>query len=267
MNLLPRLICPALATSLAGAIALLPARDARASGGPADEIKSWFNDPDPLAIVTGGVMMLGNLSLTTAAGIDTAARRESGRGFYITEGVVGAAQALAYAGSTVIYDAHQWTPWENLLIYFPATAWTTGLGVHGIWSAVSAKVEPPTRLGLSFVIGTNWAFTGALIGCYAHERLWSPAEMAIAEITFTSVESIVAIERAVDDPDHAVEWSLLAGWSSSIFLHGVLSAIAVTRDDYSREHARVERPRLRLEAAPYMTPIEGGAIVGLGGRL
>lgn len=254
-------------SAVLAALAALPSATARASGGPADEIKSWFDDPDPLAIVTGSVMMLGDLSLTTAAGIDTAARRESGRAFYITEGTVGTAQALAFAGSTVFYDAHQWTPFENLLIYLPATAWTGGLGVHGIWSAVSAKIEPPTRLGLSFVVGTNWAFTGAIIGCYAHERLWSPAEMAIGQITFNSIETIVAIERAVDDPDHAVEWGLLAGWSSSIFLHGVLSAIAVTRDDYSRDHARVERPRLRLEASPYLTPVEGGALVGLGGRL
>lgn len=112
------------------------------------------------------------------------------------------------------------------LLALPVVAWVNTLSVYSTW-AVGAPgvVSPDARWGVSWMAGTNAAFTAAAIGAAADER-FSPLWISIPEVGLMGAEAAFATVRAVQDEDRRGGWIALAAWSGALTVHGVASIVA-----------------------------------------
>jgi hypothetical protein len=247
--------------------ALLASAGAHAGDGPIEALGNMLNASPTLTIVSGGVLFLTDASMTTVGIVSAVQRRNSERGIYVTELVTAAPQAIGFAIAPFAFDISQWKPEENLLLLLPFQAWSAALATHGSWSLGPSDLAPGARFGVSFLVGMNTAFSATAIGCGAVWGRWAPLEVGIAEMGLTGVETGVAIERAIHDEKHSIEWGLLAGWSTLLVAHGLLSttyrALEEGRFDREQRYGALQR----LQLTPWFSPAEGGAMVGIYGRL
>ncbi|MFO0611742.1 MAG: hypothetical protein U0414_04075 [Polyangiaceae bacterium] len=245
---------------VAALVALTSSRDARADDGPLYALGEMFKDSPTLAIVTSSVVVLADASFTTVDGVAATKRQELGVGFSATEAIVATPQALGFALAPFFFDISRWEPGETLGLLIPFQAWSAALATHGFWSLAPNAVEQPGRVGVSFLVGANWALTTTAFGCLSWGK-GSPGALAALEIGFSTPEAVLAIERAVDDPDHGAEWGALSAWSLVILAHGIGSAFTAKRSpDYVEGAAAA-----RAAWAPYFTMKDGAFSLGAHG--
>src|SRR5262245_5829997 len=171
------------------AAALVVSRSAHADNGPITAIGNMLNASPTLTIVTGSVLVLTNASLTTVGIVSAVQRKNSERGIYVTELVTAAPQALGFAIAPFAFDISDWKPEENILLLIPFQAWSAALTTHGAWSLVPRTLAPGARLGVSFLVGMNTAFSATAIGCAASWGQWVPLEVGIAELGLAAGET------------------------------------------------------------------------------
>lgn len=235
-------------------IGLCPS-DARADDGPLYALREMFKDSPTLAIVTTSVVVLADASFTTVIGIAATKNQEVGLGIAATEVAVATPQALGFALAPFFFDINQWETVETIGLLIPFQAWSAALTTHGIWSLAPDPVEQSGRVGVSFLVGANWAFTSTALACLSWGN-GAPMGLAALEIGVSAPEAALAIERAVDDPEHAGEWGALAAWSLAILGHGIGSAIVASKNDSSSYPQRAARARFDVPA-PYFTVKNG----------
>jgi hypothetical protein len=234
---------------------------ARADDGPLDALDHMLGDSPTLTIVTSGVVVIADASATTIDAMDAFRGTSSERGFYAMELAIAAPQAAGFSLAPYFFHIDRWSPAENLLLLLPFQAWSTALATHGAWSLASTSLPSNARLGVSFLVGANWALTTTAIGCAS----WgdpSPLEVAVTEVGVGGSEAIFSFVRAAGDETHTVEWVLLGTWSSLILAHGIVSLVDAPSADTDERPASA---RAAPFAAPYATPVEGGAVAGVSG--
>lgn len=257
----------ALTAGLLATALLAAAREARADDGPVYALGRMMDASPTLTIVTSGVVILADAGFTTIDGIAATKRQELGLGISALEVTLATPQALGFAMAPFFFDISRWDTGETLGLLIPFQAWSAALATHGIWSLSPDAVEQPGRVGASFLVGLNWAFTTTGIGCLTWGKS-APMGVAALEIGFMASEAALTIERAVDDPEHAAEWGALATWSLFMLSHGIGSAIISSRtgdryDDYGGEAARRRRG---WTAMPSFTLKDGAYTLGAVGQ-
>ncbi|NUP13559.1 MAG: hypothetical protein HOW73_46580 [Polyangiaceae bacterium] len=251
-----RLAC---AASLAASFALATS-SARADDGPITALKNMFRASPTLTIATSTVVILADIGITAVVSVDAARGLDSDQGLHLVEIGVAAPQALLFAAAPFFFDIDEWKPEENMLLLFPFTAWSGALLTHGIWSLSSTEVEPLTRLGVSGLVGLNWALTTEGVACLSRGKA-APQEIAIAEVVVGAGETALSIERAVSVKDASLEWGLLAGWSAVILGHGIASLVIGTKSEPEPDYLGENQASF----SPWLAPSDGGLTVGAAG--
>ncbi len=246
------------------AATLLAPSDARADDGPWRALGNMMDASPTLTIVTTSVVLLTDASLTTLDLVDALQARSADRGVYAVQTIVAAPQALGFSLAPFYFDIDRWSPAENLALLLPAQAWSAALTTHGAWSLSRPSFDPVSRLGVSFLVGVDTAFSTTALGCAFRDR-WVPLEVGIAELSSSAVQLGLAIERGIDDPAHSAEWASLGAWSTVLATHGALSiALGDAHDDGDAPPSSA-RNADAVRAAPFVTPSPGGLVVGATG--
>lgn len=253
---------------LVSALAATAAYEARADDGPVYALGRMMDASPTLTIVTSGVVILADAGFTTIDGIAATKRQELGLGLSALEVTLATPQALGFAMAPFFFDISRWDTGETIGLLIPFQAWSAALATHGIWSLAPDAVEQPGRVGASFLVGLNWAFTTTGIGCLSSWGKPAPMGVAALEIGFMASEAALTIERAVDDPDHAGEWGGLATWSLFMLAHGIGSAVisAKKSDSYDYESAAGVGKRRGWMAMPSFTVKDGAYTLGAVGQ-
>lgn len=251
------------ALALASILALAP--EARADDGPVDALGNMLRASPTITLVSTGVVVIADGTLTGLTVVDASNGRESPESVLLLESIVAVPQALGFGAAPSFFDITRWKPVENLGLLLPAQAWTGAMYVHGTWSLISQNLEPGPRLGVSYLIGVNYAFSATALGGLFQEK-WAPFEVGIAEMGCSGVELAVTIERAVRDAPRRGGWAGLAAWSSVLFAHGLGSILVNNPDSRVSERDEDAATRSAARIAPYLTPIPDGGSVGVTGE-
>ena len=232
---------------------------ARADDGPLTALKNMFKASPTITIVATSVVALADGAFGVMSGLAALQDRDLEKGFYVAQTVVAAPQALGFSLAPFFFDIVRWKPEENVLLLLPAQVVSASLATHGLWSSLSTSIEPAPRLGVSAMLGANWAFTANAFGCLFQTR-WSPIEIGVVQTLTMTPEFGFAIERMVNDPAHRGEWGALMAWSAIMSAHGVASIAdgIISERPGSRSHAA-------LPAMPFIAPASEGLVIGAAG--
>lgn len=224
--------------------------EARADDGPLYALGRMMDASPTLTLVTSSVVILADASFTTVDGIAATKNQDLGLGLSAMEVAVATPQALGFALAPFFFDIHRWETAETVGLLIPFQAWSAALATHGIWSLASDPVEQPGRVGASFLIGANWAFTTTALGCLSFGKP-SPMGVAALQIGITATSAGFTIFRAVDDDVHGAEWGALSAWSLFLLGHGIASAVIDAKESNDGYAAR--GPERRLASIPVPT--------------
>ncbi len=184
------------------------------------------DDDVVVAFGVTGVVLLAGVDVTfTAYSGGTAARvEEPDQAWMTAQSIVTAPQSLAVNVGMAVIAAEDDDEGYSLLA-LPVASWVNGLAVYSTWSVgAPGKVAPDARFGVSFMAGTNAAFTAAAIGAMADERV-SPLWISIPEVGLMGAEAAFSTVRAVQDENWRGGWAAMAAWSGVLFVHGTISLI------------------------------------------
>jgi hypothetical protein len=250
-----------LGLGLVAAIAVTPAA-AFAGDGPAEAIGNMFDASPTLTIVSLGVVGGVDLGLLMVATRDAIRGYGSDDAVYSIQTALAGLQSFGFLAAPSVFDVGDWSPAENLGLLLPAQLLASTLTVHGVWSLASDALEPSSRLLVSALVGGNLAFTSIGLGQLTRER-WAPLELAIAEVCHTTLASAISIERLARTNGYDAEWGSLLGWSLFGLAHGVGSVLVETPGSRVSESTPDALPRTAW--SPWVSPLRGGAMVGVGG--
>jgi len=231
---------------------------ALADDGPIEALGRMMNDSPTLTLVTTGVVVVADAGMTTLDTRDALRGSTTERGYYGLELAVAAPQALGFSLAPFYFRISRWSPVENLLLLLPAQAWSASLATHGAWSLASTSLTPNARLGVSFLVGVDWALSVTALGSASWDE-WSPLEVGVVETGVGVAEGVFAFVRAAGDGDHTGQWLVLGSWSTLLLTHGVLSL--VEHDDDGSSGGPVDA----RVTGPFASPVEGGAVGGVSG--
>ncbi len=259
-----RTLARAVGASVAGA-SFFAAAAAHADTGPVRALGQMFDESPTLTIVTSSVLVLSDAGFTTLDAIDARRGVDTSKAVATFEAVVATPQAIGFSLAPFFFDINRWRPTENLLLLLPSQIWTSMLATHGVWTTASTRLPPKDRLGVSALIGIDWAFTLTGVGCLSRE-IWYPMEVGIAGSVLTSITMSLSIERAVHDSAHKAEWGSLAAWSIVPLFYSVGSILGRLDNQGSRNYDRVDERRTATpRLVPYVVPEDGGASIGIAG--
>ncbi|MBL9021087.1 MAG: hypothetical protein JNL21_02755 [Myxococcales bacterium] len=184
-------------------------------------------DDDVLvAFAVAGLALLGGTDVTfTAYSGGTAARvEEPDQAWMTAQSIITTPQALAANVGMAALAAEDDDEGYSLL-GVPVVAWLNSLSVYSTWSVgAPGKVAPDQRFGVSWLAGTNAAFTSTAIGALADERV-SPLWISIPEVGLMGAEAAFTTVRAVQDEKWRGGWVALAAWSGVLTIHGLISIV------------------------------------------
>jgi len=252
-------------------LALACPAKAFAADGPGEYMKDLWRQ-NPAVVIVGSITVFGaDLTAIIAASITASRRQPPDSSFLWTELVLATPQAIGFGLAPFLYDTEKWTPLERDVLFLPLQTLTGALAVHASWSLAAGNsgigttgaMTPAARLGVSFLIGANYAFTANALGTATVWVKWAPLDFAVTEIVYGGAETAFAIERAVVDKVHRAEWGTLSGWAAVICGHGIASAIGDADDHSPKSEARRRAP---TAVAPWIVPAAGGVSAGVVGR-
>ena len=110
-------------------------------------------------------------------------------------------------------------------LLIPITMAASSITTHGIWSIASDRLPPGPRLGASWLIGTDFAFTAISLSETLNGKLL-PKPIALAEMLIMTPEAVVGGVAAAKDPTARGGWIAIAGWSGVLAVHGLVSFLA-----------------------------------------
>ncbi len=175
--------------------------------------------------VVGAALLVGTDVTFTAYSGGTAARvEEPDQAWMTAQSIVTTPQALAANVGMAALAAEDDDEGVSVLA-IPVVAWINALSVYSTWTVgAPGKVAPDQRFGVSWLAGTNAAFTAAAVGAFADERV-SPLWISIPEVGLMGAEAAFASVRAAQDEKYRGGWIALAAWSGVLTVHGVVSII------------------------------------------
>lgn len=175
--------------------------------------------------VVGAALLVGTDITFTAYSGGTAARvEEPDQAWMTAQSIVTTPQALAANVGMAALAAEDDDEGYSVLA-IPVVAWINSLSVYSTWTVgAPGKVAPDQRFGVSWLAGTNAAFTAAAVGAFVDERV-SPLWMSIPEVGMMGAEAAFASVRAAQDEKYRGGWIALAAWSGVLTIHGVVSII------------------------------------------
>lgn len=177
-----------------------------------------------LAVVGAALFAGADVTFTAYSGGTAARVEEPDQTWMTAQSIVTTPQALALnVGMGVIASEDDDEGYS--LLALPVVAWINTLSVYSTWTVgAPGVIQPDQRFGVSWLAGTNAAFTAAAIGAMADDRL-SPLWISIPEVGLMGAEAAFAGVRAAQDENWRGGWAAMAAWSGVLAVHGVLSII------------------------------------------
>ncbi|NUO50860.1 MAG: hypothetical protein HOV80_18565 [Polyangiaceae bacterium] len=177
-----------------------------------------------LAVVGAALLAGADVTFTAYSGGTAARVEEPDQAWMTAQSIVTTPQALAInvgMGAIAAEDDDE----GYSLLAVPVVAWINALSIYSTWAvAAPGKVAPDQRWGVSWMAGTNAAFTAAAVGAMADERL-SPLWISIPEVGLMGAEAAFAGVRAAQDEKYRAGWAAMAAWSGVLAAHGIISII------------------------------------------
>jgi hypothetical protein len=180
-----------------------------------------------IALAVTGLALCAGADVTfTAYSGGTAARvEEPDQAWMTAQSIVTTPQALAADVGMAVLAAEDDDEGYSLLVV-PVVAWLNQLSIYSTWTVgAPGKVQPDQRYGVSWMAGTNAAFTAAAVGAFADER-FSPLWISIPEVGLMGAEAAFAGVRAAQDEKWRGGWVVMSAWSGLLALHGIASIVA-----------------------------------------
>jgi hypothetical protein len=208
--------------------------------------------------VAVGSVLLADLSFLLIGTRDAIRGQSSEAGLYGVQAGVAGIQTLGFLAAPIAFDISRWQLGEQLLLLLPAQVMASTLLNHGVWSLVEDPADPASRLGVSFLVGGNAAFTSIGIGGLTREK-WAPWGLGIAEVAHTVLAASISVERMVNDQEHRPEWAGLFAWSLIGLSHGVGSILVGAPG--SRVSTK-DAPTITAQISPFVVPTQAGVVIG-----
>lgn len=177
-------------------------------------------------LASGGLMaMVADIAFTAYSGAAVAELREPSQSWMIAQTAIGGTSALVLNGVGLGLAADDRREEGLELVTFPASIWTGGIAIFGGWSlAEPGETDVRARFALSFVAGTNLAFSTLAIGAHFDERP-TPFYISVPQLALMAPECVLTAIQASEDPDNVAGWTALSVWSGVLTTHAVINLI------------------------------------------
>lgn len=176
---------------------------------------------------TFGIMAtVADVAFSAYSAVSVSDMKEPSQSWMIAQTAVGGASALVMNGLGLGLAAEDKREEGYELATFPISVWTGGLAIFGGWSlAEPSGSDLRTRFGLSFVAGTNLAFSTLAVGAHFDERA-TPFYISVPQLALMAPECVLTAIKAAEDSDHRAAWSGLAVWSGVLTAHAAINLVA-----------------------------------------
>lgn len=207
-----------------------------------------------------------DIAFTVHDGLRIGANEEPDSGWMLAQSSVVGPQALFLDVVTGVFTGLDEREEGYVMAVLPAAIWSSSLATFSTWTLASSRVEPPPfgrtraieddtkprdRFAVSWVIGTNLAFSSTALGSAVVGR-WSPLYVSVPQSVLMGTEcGLAAVHAGLSDKARP-GWIALSVWSGVLTAHGVASMLGRS---LGGDDSRPVVGALPLTIAP--APIEG----------
>jgi len=242
-----------------------------ASPSPPRELPAQLGHVDSGSVFVGSFLAavtLTDVGFGVYDGVRAARGERSPTGVGVGEAVFVAPQAVVFGTAHAVFTAD--APDDDTLtaatVLVPA--FTYSMLVHDLASEKLPTARTGVLYGVSWAAGLDLAFTVPALAAAGKHRLF-PRALGAMEVALTVPQIAVASYGLLKDPGNTAGWAALAGCSSALFVHGLLSA-AIPRRQPPVALPAAEAPRRPLQV-PFSidvgpAPVRGGGGIGVMGR-
>lgn len=163
----------------------------------------------------------------------TAQRRQPPTAVSVLETALILPQAILFDAMVAYNAGSSEKGGADSVLLLTAGAWTTSLSTHGIVASAAPSWTPTATLGTSAVLGSNLAMTADVLA-RALDGRFSPRSIAVTQLVFTAPEILGSALQIPNTLSERPLWIGLTVWSSTLFLHGIIS-LAVGGEKISKE--------------------------------